>query len=63
MAKTDKPEREYKEEVSVVPNFGFVRVLDRELQKQLDDLNEMKKLNLDIKKNMELAYFSKSGKP
>jgi hypothetical protein len=45
MAKRDKPEPKHKEEVRVVPNFGFVRVLDRELQKQLDDLNEMKSLN------------------
>ena len=45
MAKRDKPEQKHKEEVRVIPNFGFVRVLDRELQKQLYDLNEMKSLN------------------
>ncbi|MFH1662338.1 MAG: hypothetical protein ABH934_00195 [Chloroflexota bacterium] len=50
MAKKAKPERRHKEEVSIVPNFGYVRVLDRELQKQLDDLNGMKKLNPVIKK-------------
>ena len=50
MAKKHKPEQKQKEEVPVVPNFGFVRVLDRELQKQLDDLNEMKSLNPDTKK-------------
>lgn len=49
MAKKDKPEQKHKEEVRVVPNFGFVRVLDRESQKQLDDLNEMKSLNPNIK--------------
>ncbi len=49
MAKRDKPEPKHKEEVRVVSNFGFVRVLDRELQKQLDDLNEMKSLNPNIK--------------
>ena len=49
MVKRDKPEPKHKEEVCVVPNFGFVRVLDRELQKQLDDLNEMKSLNPGIK--------------
>ena len=49
MAKRDKPEPKHKEEVRAVPNFGFVRVLDRELQKQLDDLNEMKSLNPGIK--------------
>jgi len=49
MAKRDKPEQKHKEEVHVIPNFGFVRVLDRELQKQLDDLNEMKSLNPGVK--------------
>ena len=49
MAKSDKPEPKRKEEVSIVPNFGFVHVLDQELQKQLDDLNEMKSLNPSIK--------------
>jgi hypothetical protein len=50
MTKRDKPEPKHKKEkVLVVPNFGFVRVLDRELQKQLDDLNEMKSLNPGIK--------------
>ena len=49
MVKMDKPEQKHKEEVRVVPNFGFVRVLDRELQKQLDDLNGMKSLSPGIK--------------
>ncbi len=49
MAKRDKSEQKHREEAHVVPNFGFVRVLDRKLQKQLDDLNEMKSLNPNIK--------------
>lgn len=49
MAKKGKPEPKHKEEVHDVPNFGFLCVLDRELQKQLDDLNEMKSLNPGIK--------------
>ncbi len=54
MAIKDKPEQKHREEVRVVPNFGFVRVLDRELQKQLDDLNGMKSLNPGIKKYKEV---------
>lgn len=34
-----------KKRISIVPDFGYVRFLDRELQKQFDDLNETKKLN------------------
>ncbi len=39
----------YKFKVQEVPNYGLVRVLDKGLQKQLDDLNEMKRLNYSIK--------------
>jgi len=39
----------YKVQVQVVPNYGLVYLLDRDLQKQLDDLNEMKSLNPGIK--------------
>ncbi len=45
MGKADEPEQKLKKEAHIVPNIGFGRVLDRELQKQLDDLNGMKSLN------------------
>ena len=45
MTRTDNPKRRSKEEMFIVPDFGYVRVLDRELQKQFDSLNETKKLN------------------
>ena len=45
MAKARKQKPKRKEEAKVIPNYGLVRVLDRELQKQLDDLNEMKQVN------------------
>ena len=48
MTRTDNPKRRSKEEIFIVPDFGYVRVLDRELQKQFDDLNETKKLNPGI---------------
>lgn len=42
MAKTGKPGYKHKEKVQFIPNYGLVYILDRGLQKQLDDLNEMK---------------------
>ena len=42
MVKIRKKKPKSKEKAQLIPNYGLVRVLDRELQKQLDDLNEMK---------------------
>ncbi len=42
MVKTGKPGYKHKGKVQFIPNYGLVYILDRELQKQLDDLNEMK---------------------
>ena len=51
MAKARKQKPKRKEEAKLIPNYGLVRVLDRELQKQLDDLNEMKKINSGLSGN------------
>ena len=45
MKKGIKSDGEYKIRVQVVPNYGLVYLPDKGLQKQLDDLNEMKRLN------------------
>ena len=42
MARMSKSGNKHKEKFRFIPNYGLVHVLDRELQKQLDDLNEMK---------------------
>lgn len=49
MRKNTKPKRKARIKVQDVPNYGLIRVLDKGLQKQLDDLNEMKRLNYGIK--------------
>ena len=51
MAKARKQKPKRKEEAQLIPNYGLVRVLDRELQKQLDDLNEMKKVSSGLSGN------------
>ena len=48
MAKARKKKPKLKEKAQVITNCGLVRVLDRELQKQLEDLNEMKKVNSSL---------------
>ena len=45
MKKDIKSDFKYKVKVQVVPNYGLVCLPDKGLQKQLDDLNEMKRLN------------------
>jgi hypothetical protein len=51
MAKARKQKPKRQEKAQVIPDCGLVRVLDRELQKQLDDLNEMKKVNSGLSRN------------
>ena len=58
MAKRYKPEVKRKEKVSIIPNFGFVHVLDKDLQKQLEDLNDMRSLDSDNKEARKII-----GKP
>ena len=58
MPKRYEQEEEQKEKALVVPNFGFIRVLDRDLQKQLEDLNEMEGLDTDNKEARKII-----GKP
>ena len=41
----------YKVQVQVVPNYGLVYLLDRDLRKQLDDLIEMRRMNHNIKQS------------
>jgi len=36
-----------------VPNYGLVYPLDKSLQKQLEDLNAMRRLNHDISKRIK----------
>ena len=43
MAKIRKHKQKRKQKEMAIPNYGLVRVLDSKLQKQLEDLNEMKK--------------------
>jgi len=50
MKKDIKPDGKYKVKVQVVPNYGLVFLPDKRLQKQLDDLNEMKRMNHIISK-------------
>ena len=38
--------------VQVIPNYGLVYQLDKDLQKQIEDLNAMKGLNQDISKRV-----------
>jgi len=49
MKKYIKPEHRYRIKVQDRPNYGLMQVLDKRLQKQLDDLNEMKRLSYSIK--------------
>jgi len=51
MKKNTRPKYEYRVKVQDIPNYGLIHVLDKGLQKQLDDLNEMKRLNHNIKQN------------
>ena len=46
MADAIKQSYRYNVKVQVVPNYGLVYLLDRGLQKQLDDLNEMKAIRM-----------------
>ena len=55
MKKDIKSDFKYKVKVQVVPNYGLVCLPDKGLQKQLDDLNEMKRLNHNISKRSEKA--------
>ena len=50
MKKDIKPDVKYKVKVQVVPNYGLLCLPDKELQKQLDDLNGMKRINHIITK-------------
>ena len=49
MKKYIKPEYRYRVKVQDIPNCGLIQILDKGLQKQLDDLNEMKRLSYSIK--------------
>ena len=51
MAKARKQKPKRKEEAQAMPKYGLVRVLERELQTQLDDLNEMKKVSSGLSGN------------
>jgi|GEM_PF-4498481 len=51
MAKIRKHKQKRKEKDMAIPDYGLVRVLDRKLQKQLEDLNEMKKANPGLSEN------------
>jgi hypothetical protein len=55
MKKDIKSDGKYKVKVQVVPNYGLVYLPDRGVQKQLDDLNEMKRMNHIILKQGEKA--------
>jgi len=50
MKKRTNPKYKYRDKVQDIPNYGFIQVLDKGLQKQLDDLNEMRRISHIISK-------------
>jgi len=51
MVRIPKKRAKQREKLQIIPDLNLVRVLDRDLQKQLDDLNDMRKLKHDIPKS------------
>ena len=52
MIKAIEAKDKHRVPVQVVPNYGLVYQLDKDLQKQIEDLNAMKGLNQDISKRI-----------
>ncbi len=53
MTRAIESKDKHRVQAQAVPNYGLVYLLDKSLQKQLEDLNAMRRLNHDISKRIK----------